>query len=72
MFTVWFQVLNKDGSVNNEDIKATTSTLEDAVKRADEGDVIRYIEEYKDGDDFWEVYDRVGDYIEYDSEGNKR
>lgn len=57
MYEVWWQVLNKNGTINSEDILVKCETLEEAIKVAGEGDVIRLY----DGDS----------YTEWDYEGNE-
>lgn len=41
-YSIWNQVLNKDGSINSEDLMRYADTLEEAKKLP--GDVIRYYE----------------------------
>lgn len=61
-YSIWFQVFNKDGSINNEDIICYTDTLEEARKKASDDDIIRY---YPGCNGAWD-WDKAGDkYEEY-------
>lgn len=69
-YTVWTQCFNNDGTINSEDIIYKCETLDEAVRMAGEGEIIRYSSKYNGEDDFWEV---VGDdYEEYDEEGRSK
>lgn len=72
IYTVWYQVFNKDGSINNEDIQAEYTTLDDAVKFASEGNIIRcspHYNQYTRHMGFWDAIEKAtgntDDYIQY-------
>ena len=79
IYTVWYQALNRDGSINNEDIQAEYTTLDDAVRFASEGNIIRcspHYNQYTQKLGFWDAIEKAtggtDDYSEYDSAGKTR
>lgn len=79
IYTVWCQVLNKDGSINNEYIMKEFKSLEDAVKYASDDDIIRispHYHQYTREFGFWDAIEKLSgatdDYTEFDSNGKIR
>lgn len=72
-YTVWSQVFNKDGSINTEQILAEFDSLDDAIRFADDDNIIRCSEHYTGEGDFWEAIEEAtgatDDYTEFNAQG---